>query len=151
LSSKLIQLLTAFNFFPAFNFLGAAPIRASVSIFRDYLETEVLSADRARLVEILYRSAITAVGAARRHLAKGAIRERSRQITKTLSIVHALIGALDHGKGGEIAWRLKGLYVYITERLIEANAKQIDAPLAEVEILLTTLREAWAPVVALAA
>jgi flagellar protein FliS len=122
-----------------------------VSIHKNYVETEVLSADRARLVEILYRSAITAVGAARRHLAAGAIRERSTQITKALSVVYMLIGALDHGQGGEIAWRLSGLYTYISERLIEANTKQIDAPLAEVEILLSTLMEAWAPVVALAA
>ncbi len=118
---------------------------------KNYLEAEVLHADRARLIEILYRSAITAVGAARSHLAAGAIRERSRQVTKALSIVYALISALDHGKGGEIAWRLNGLYSYISERLIEANARQIDAPLAEVEILLGVLMEAWAPVVALAA
>jgi flagellar protein FliS len=122
-----------------------------VSIFKSYLETEVLNADGPRLVEILYRSAITAVGAARGHLAAGAIRERSQQITKALSIVYALISALDHGIGGEIAWRLNGLYSYIAERLIEANAKQIDAPLAEAEILLGVLMEAWAPVVALAA
>lgn len=122
-----------------------------MSIVKSYLEAEVLHADRARLVEILYRSAITAVGAARGHLAAGAIRERSRQITKALSIVYALISALDHGNGGEIAWRLNGLYSYISERLIEANAKQIDAPLAEVEVLLGVLMEAWAPVVALAA
>lgn len=122
-----------------------------MSIFKNYLESEVLSADRARLIEILYRAAITAVGAARRHLAAGAIRERSMQIGKALSIVHALISALDHRKGGQIAWRLNGLYAYISERLIEANAKQIDAPLAEVEKLLSTLLEAWEGVVALAA
>jgi len=121
-----------------------------MSIFTDYLETEVLSADGVRLIEILYRAAIAAVVKARRHLAAGDIRERSRQISRALEIVHALIAALDHTKGGEIAWRLSGLYTYISERLIEANAKQIDAPLAEVEALLITLMEAWAPVAALA-
>ena len=63
-----------------------------------------------------------------------------------------LISALDHTNGGEIAWRLNGLYSYISERLIEANARQIDAPLAEVEVLLGAPSGGLeAPVVALAA
>jgi flagellar protein FliS len=117
-----------------------------VSIYDSYLETEVMSAGPVRLVQLLYRAAIGAVGAARQHLAAGAIAERSQQISKVLSIVHELLDSLDREKGGEIALGLAGLYAYMTTRLIEANVHQTDAPLAEVEWLLSTLMEAWIPV-----
>ena len=115
-------------------------------IHHNYLETEVLSADPVRLISILYRAAIDAVGAARRHLAAGSIRERSRQITKALSILYELVHSLDRENGGEIARRLGGLYAYMTTLLIAANATQTDASLAEVERLLFTLVEAWSAV-----
>jgi flagellar secretion chaperone FliS len=122
-----------------------------VSIYNSYLETEVLSADPIRLVQLLYRSATGSVSAARHHLAEGGIRERSHQITKTLSILHELIDSLNREKGGEIATNLAGLYAYMTTRLIEANVQQIDGPLEEVEKLFVTLSEAWVPVMQTAA
>ncbi|HBY61333.1 MAG TPA: flagellar export chaperone FliS, partial [Solibacterales bacterium] len=35
------------------------------------------------------------------------------------------------------------LYDYMQRRLLEANARQEDAPLAEVERLLSTVRDGW--------
>jgi flagellar secretion chaperone FliS len=118
----------------------------SYRIHSNYFESEVLSADPVRLVSILYRAAIDAVGMARQHLAAGEIRERSRKVSKALSIVYELTRTLDHEHGGEIARSLAGLYAYISKRLVEANTKQADAPLAEVERLLLTLLEAWSAV-----
>jgi flagellar protein FliS len=118
----------------------------SYPIHDNYRDTEVLNAGPVRLVSILYRAAVDAVRTARRHLAGGAIRERSWQITKANSIVHELLRSLDREKGGEIARSLNDLYAYMSTRLIEANARQIDAPLADVERLLSTLLEAWSEV-----
>jgi flagellar protein FliS len=108
-----------------------------------YLEAEVLNADPMKLVRMLYRGAIEATGAARLHLASGAIRERSRQIMKAWRILNELAQSLDHQRGGDISPALARLYAYMQRRLIEANARQTDAPLAEVESLLGTLSEAW--------
>lgn len=113
------------------------------TIFEQYLENEVLHADPVKLVTILYRAASEAVGAARGHLAAGEIRERSRQITKAWEILSHLTLTLDHQQGGEISRRLAQLYAYMQARLIEANAGQIDRPLAEVANLLGTLNDAW--------
>lgn len=108
-----------------------------------YLETEVLTADPLKLVTLLYRAAIEAVGEARRHLAVGEIRERSRKIVKAWKILQELRGSLDQERGGEISRSLEALYVYMQGRLLEANATQQDAPLADVEGLLGTLFEGW--------
>jgi flagellar protein FliS len=116
------------------------------TIQSSYLEHEVRSADPAKLVRMLYRAAIDAISAARGHLRAGAIRPRSRQIDKALQILHELLHSLDRDAGGQIARSLASLYVYMTNRLIEANATQTDAPMAEVERLLGTLLEAWSSI-----
>jgi len=108
-----------------------------------YLEHEVMSSDPVKLVRILYRAAIEAVSSARAHLRAGAIRERSRQVTRALRIVHELLHSLDMETGGDVATSLARLYAYMTRRLIEGNTRQADAPLEEVERLLQTLLEAW--------
>lgn len=114
--------------------------------YGNYLENEVLNADPVKLVSILYRAAIDAAGAARRHLAAGDIRERSRQIVKAWRIVHELMRSLDRQQGGAIGRDLAELYGYIQQRLLDANAQQADAPLAEVQELLSTLLEGWSTI-----
>jgi flagellar protein FliS len=108
-----------------------------------YREDEILNADPVKLVQMLYGGALDATGAARQHLASGAIRQRSRQIMKAWEILYELTATLDRQKGGEIGESLAGLYAYMQARLLEANAQQADAPLAEVESLLSTLGDAW--------
>jgi len=123
------------------------PVEENTSMARTvhdrYLEAEVLGADPLKLVWLLYRGGIEAVRTARRHLAQGAIRERSRQINKAWEILLELAGSLNREQGGEISERLAGLYSYMQGRLIEANTRQADAPLQEVEALLVSLSEAW--------
>jgi flagellar biosynthetic protein FliS len=51
---------------------------------------------------------------------------------------------LDSSGGGEISRNLLGLYGYMQNRLLEANLSQTDAPLAEVQGLLSELHGAWA-------
>src|SRR6266566_7915387 len=108
-----------------------------------YLEAEVLNADPVKLVGILYRAAAESIAAARRHLRNGEIRERSRKITKASEILNQLMLSLDHVSGGDLSRNLVELYAYMQTRLIEANTRQIDAPLAEVEQLLGVLSDAW--------
>jgi len=107
-----------------------------------YLETEIFSADPVKLVCMLYRGAIEATVAARRHLKAGEIRERSREIMRVSAILRELTESLDpHYE--EISLPLRDLYSYMQKQLLAANAQQIDAPLAEVEQLLSTLLEGW--------
>jgi flagellar protein FliS len=111
-----------------------------------YLEERVLSADPVELVELLYQASITAVGDARRHLAEGRIPARARSISKACDILLELTTSLDFERGGGMSVRLAQLYGYMHRRLVEANFRQADAPLAEVAGLLSTLREGWAGV-----
>ena len=108
-----------------------------------YLENRVMSADPLELVRMLYAAAVERVGEARRHLATGDIAARSRAISKATEVIAELDGSLDHTRGGELSRRLQELYTYMRQRLLEANFRQEDSPLAEVAGLLSTLMEAW--------
>jgi flagellar protein FliS len=108
-----------------------------------YLETRVLSADPLELICLLYQHAIEAVRDARVHLASGEIALRSRAISKAIGILDELNASLNHAAGGAISSNLEQLYSYMTVRLTEANMRKQEAPLAEVESLLSTLAEAW--------
>jgi flagellar protein FliS len=108
-----------------------------------YLEDRVLSADPVELVDLLYQACATAVGDARRHLAGGEILARARSISKACDILLELTVSLDHQRGGALSQRLAQLYGYMHRRLLEANFRQSDEPLAEVARLLATLKEGW--------
>ena len=109
----------------------------------NYLESEVLAASPVGLIRLLYRGARDAVRAGRACLHARDIAGRSRQITKASRIVAELAVSLDHAKGGEISRGLAELYDYMQRRLNDANFQQIEAPLVEVEGLLSTMLEAW--------
>ena len=112
------------------------------SNFDRYLETEVFGADPVKLICMLYRGAIEATAAARRHLKAGQILERSRQIMRAVAILRELSRSLDpHYE--QISRPLRDLYIYMERQMLTANARQIDPPLAEVEQLLSTLLEGW--------
>src|SRR5215475_1391846 len=99
------------------------------SIHVQYRETEILTADPLKLVQMMYRAALDSIAAARRHVRAREIAERNFAIMRAWNIVNELMQSLDHSAGGDISRNLAGLYAYIQSRLLEANAKQTEAPL----------------------
>jgi len=108
-----------------------------------YLETRVLTADPMELICLLYEHAGDAVAEARHFLKAGQIAARSQAISKAIGIIGELNASLNHSVGGTISANLAQLYGYMTARLTEANVRQDDRRLAEVESLLTTLADGW--------
>ncbi|MCC6538192.1 MAG: flagellar export chaperone FliS [Bryobacterales bacterium] len=108
-----------------------------------YVENEILQADPLQLVQMLYRGALQAVIKARQFLHAGDITARSRQVTKASEIINELTLSLDHERGGDIARNLVELYDYMQRLLQDANFRQVEPPLVELESLLGTLLEAW--------
>ena len=109
----------------------------------EYVDNEVLNIQPLELVCLLYSKAIEKLNQARVHLAARRIHERSEAIGRTMEIIAELQGSLNAEAGGEIAGNLERLYVYVQEKLVEANTQQTEPPLAESIRLLTTLHEGW--------
>lgn len=108
------------------------------------VETGVMGASPHRLIVMLYQGARQAIAQARMHLQQGNVPARGEAIGKAIQIVESgLQQSLNVEAGGEIAERLDALYSYMSRRLLEANIKQSEAMLVEVDGLLATLEEAW--------
>jgi flagellar protein FliS len=118
-------------------------MRNSDTAYNSYLESEILSADPIRLVELLYRGAIEAVQRTRERLRDNDIAGRAAASSKVSAIIDELNCSLDRERGGEIGEQLGRLYDYMQSRLIDGNVRQADEPFAEVERLLTTIYEGW--------
>ena len=108
-----------------------------------YWEGRILSSDPLTLICILYDSALENVRTARESLQEGDIRARSNAISKVSEVLGVLIESLNLDEGKDLGRNLLRLYLYMQGRLLEANMKQSDRCLAEVESLLTTLSESW--------
>jgi flagellar protein FliS len=113
------------------------------SAYQTYLETEILTAEPVRLVQMLYRGALDAIDDARAYLKSGDIAGRSRAISKAMEIVQELSAALTFEAGVELSRNLAELYDYSQRRLLDANIRQADEPLAEVQRLMAELLDAW--------
>jgi flagellar biosynthetic protein FliS len=102
-----------------------------------------MGASPHRLIVMLYQGARQAIAQARMHLQQGNVPARGEAIGKAIQIVESGLQSLNLEAGGEIAERLNALYSYMSRRLLEANIKQSEAMLVEVDGLLATLEEAW--------
>ena len=65
-------------------------------------------------------------------------------LLRAQAVIAELRANLDLKAGGELAANLDRLYDYHLRRLQEANLRKDEAPLAEVERLVRSLREGWA-------
>ncbi len=111
--------------------------------YQNNQDLEVLSASPLELVVLLYRGAIEALDAAKRHLGAGEIKERSKKITKICSILEELSSSLDPAQAPQLARQLAELYGYMHRRLCQANIEQTVEPLDEVRALLANLLDGW--------
>jgi flagellar protein FliS len=113
------------------------------------LETSVVAASPHELIVLLFDGALAAIRSALSQMKAGSIPEKGASISKAIEILNGgLRASLDKKAGGEIAASLDGLYVYMTERLLQANLHNDPARLEEVLGLLSDLRSAWCQIAA---
>jgi flagellar protein FliS len=113
-----------------------------------YFEQTILNADPIDLVRMMYQRAISWVVDARGHLTHKRIAKRSAAIMRAYAVLAELLAALRPEMAPELSQRLQSLYLYMQQRLLDANMQQADHPLAEVLGLLITLEGAWTGVAA---
>ncbi len=109
----------------------------------------MMTASPGQLVVMMYDGVLKFVSVAR---AGCALPEADPQrlsmvqegVKRSLAIIDELRITLDKDNGGEYAENLDRLYDYYSRRLLKAQITLDDAPLAEVEKLVGTLREGWA-------
>ncbi len=106
-------------------------------------QTSVEAASPHRLIQMLMEGALQATARAKGYLLYQDVAEKGVQIGRAISIIEGLRVCLDKSRGGEIAQNLEALYLYMQERLLQANLHNQVEPLDEVARLLREIKTAW--------
>ena len=113
-----------------------------------YRQQSVMTASPGQLVVMLYDGAL-------RFLLQAATAMRAddslladAKLRRAEAIIDELHVTLDKDRGGEIASRLEGIYVFCKRHLIEARIERDAGMIDKVSELLGELREAWATIAA---
>jgi flagellar secretion chaperone FliS len=113
-----------------------------------YRQQSIMTASPGQLVVMLYDGAL-------RFLLQAATAMRAddnlladAKLRRAEAIIDELHATLDKERGGEIASRLEGIYVFCKRHLIEARIERDAGRIDKVSELLGELREAWATIAA---
>ena len=106
----------------------------------------VASADPHTLVLTLFDAILGRLITARACIEQDQISRKAGLLHSAVILLGELRGSLDLQGGGSLAQNLSGLYEYMVRRLLHANAHNDAAAIAEVQSLLSEIREAWAAI-----
>lgn len=115
--------------------------------YKAYQQTQVITASKEKILLMLYEGAIKFTRIAASKMREKNVAEKGKYISKALGIISELMNTLDHNTGGQIAADLENLYMFMIDKLIDANIKNTPEDCDVVEKLLTTLYSAWRDVV----
>ena len=113
------------------------------SPYRNYQKTQVTTASKEKILLLLYEGAIRFIRHARVAMKENKIADKGTNISKATAIISELMATLDFKVGGDLAVELESLYVFMIDKLIEANIKNDAECLDVVENLMRTLYVAW--------
>ena len=108
-----------------------------------YQENQVKTADHQRLVVMLYEEAIRYLREAVEAMEKADAERKGERLVFGMEVISELLASLDQEAGGEIARNLQGLYTYMLQRLVLADAEGDADKIREVISMLEELLEAW--------
>lgn len=113
------------------------------SAYQSYQRNKYETASPHRLTLMLYNGAVQFATRAEQAIQEGNVKDTNTFIQKTQDIVYELMSSLNEREGGELARNLKNIYLYIVDRLVQANVKKEQDYVAEVIVLLRELQSAW--------
>ncbi len=113
------------------------------NVYQKYQNQSVQTASREKLLLMLYEGAIKFVKKAVSAIEAKDIAARGMNIGRAYDIILELNNTLDHRVGGDISKNLEQLYMFMTERLTQANIRGDAKPLEEVLKILEILYQGW--------
>jgi flagellar secretion chaperone FliS len=113
-----------------------------------YKQQSILTATPGQLVVMLYDGCLRFLHQAAYAMREGNVTESGARLSRAEAIIEELLATLDLEKGGVVASRLQGIYVFCSKHLIEARLAREPEMIDKVSELLSELRDAWAQVAA---
>jgi flagellar protein FliS len=113
-----------------------------------YKQQSILTATPGQLVVMLYDGCLRFLHQAAFAMREGNVGETNTRLQRAEAIIDELRVTLDMDKGGVVASRLQGIYVFCAKHLVEARMARDPEMIEKVSELLTELRDAWAQIAA---
>lgn len=107
------------------------------------LEGDIATASPFRLVQIIMERILEQVTLARRAMMSNDPATKGSAIGTAISLLDELRSSLDENKDPELANRLKSLYRYMSQRLLESNVLNDADGLDEVHKLMAQIKSSW--------
>ncbi len=108
-----------------------------------YRESDIQTADRGKLILMVYDHCIKWVRTAEEELKAGNIERMCHAIQRAQKGIYNLMSSLNMEKGGDIARNLFRLYDFYSRHLSMALSNRSATALRDVAVMLARLREAW--------
>lgn len=110
--------------------------------YEKYKETQIKTANQGKLIVMLYDGAIRFLNQAKDAIGKKDIEGSHNKITRSQDIIMELLLSLNL-EAGDVAKKLHNLYLYMNQKLMEANMYKKLEPIDEVLGLLIELKVVW--------
>ncbi|MCX6379081.1 MAG: flagellar export chaperone FliS [Armatimonadetes bacterium] len=119
------------------------PNPTAVRTRNQYLQTQIETASPTRLIVLLYEGAIRFCYLGMEAMNAGNLEEQNKCLVRAQKIVGELMGSLNKGSGGEVAENLMRIYMYLLDRLVDANFEDNPKGIHETIGLLGELKTSW--------
>jgi len=110
---------------------------------KSYKSADVVTADRGKLVIMIYDHCIKWIRRAEEELKAGSLEKMAKAVQRAQAGITELMCALDMEKGGDISKNLFNLYDFYGKHLTLAIKDRSAQALADVLAMMSSLREAW--------
>ncbi len=108
-----------------------------------YLKSNVEGMNNDELILFIYQEMLKVLKQVLYYFEKQDIEKRVTAINKGVEVLNALLSILNYDNGGEIAARLRSLYLYAIKKLSAANYEQNPKLVEEVVTIFVNLRDGW--------
>ena len=113
-----------------------------------YLKNNLEGMSNDQLILFIYQEMLKIMNQVVHYFDAGDIENRVNGINKGIEVINALLSILNYDEGGEIAVRLRSLYLYSIKKLTTANYDRNPALIKEVIQIFKDLHDGWSEKIA---
>jgi flagellar protein FliS len=113
-----------------------------------YLQAQIATADRGRLLLMMFDGALRFLAQAEDALRNDQVEVFVTQLGRAQAVIAELLHTLDHKAGGEVAAQLDRLYRFMLEHLVEANLQKSQRHVAQVRNLVSIIADGYRQILA---
>lgn len=107
------------------------------------IKDDLAVADPHRIIQLLMQGSLENMAKAKGAMERKDFAEKSRTVSKAMSIISALQHSLDMDVGGEVSQNLWSLYDFMVNHLMQASRESSPAKVEDVIEIMIKIKSGW--------